>query len=58
MIFCVLKEHTMTNKEQLAMLAEWKDKQYKEREDGLREIIYALNSYIDGQIKYLEDKKL
>ena len=58
MIFCVLKEHTMTNKEQLAMLAELKDKQYKEREDGSREIIYALNSYIDGQIKYLEDKKL
>ena len=39
-------------------MARWKDEQYKEREDGLREIIYALNSYIDGQIKYLEDKKL
>jgi hypothetical protein len=28
MIFCVLKEHTMTDREQLAMMAELKDKQF------------------------------
>lgn len=34
MIFCVLKEHTLTDREQLAMLAELKDKQFAEEKQA------------------------
>lgn len=35
MIFCVLKEHTMTDREQLVMMAEMKDKQFTEEKQAL-----------------------
>lgn len=35
MIFCVLKEHTMTDREQLAMMAELKDKQFAQEKQAL-----------------------
>lgn len=35
MIFCVLKEHTMTNREQLAMMAELKDEQFAKEKQAL-----------------------
>jgi hypothetical protein len=35
MIFCVLKEHTMTDREQLAMMAELKGKQFAQEKQAL-----------------------
>ena len=47
MIFCVLKEHTKTDKEQLAILAEWKDEQFaKEKQALIDKVCKWLNEHM------------